>query len=103
MFALLALTIPFVVSILAAWAWSWRGIVAGIAGGAVLAFLFSLTKSLMDAREAEFHFKALNMALIFVVWLMGLIPGSFIGLSIRAIAKRRLGTPNKTIPISNSE
>ena len=98
MFAIVALTIPFVVSILAAWAWSWRGIVAVIAGGAVLAILFSLTKSLMDAREAEFHFRSLNIALTFVVWLMGLIPGSFIGLAIRSIAKRRRRTPNETIP-----
>ena len=86
------MTMPFIVSLFAAWAWGWRGIVSGIAGGAVLTFLFYLTQSVMDIRDAGFSVRPPNTAviMIFLFWLIGSIPASFIGLAIRSIAKRRM-------------
>jgi hypothetical protein len=95
--ALVALTVPFVVSFLAAWAWSWRGIAIAVAGGIAIALLVDLAQIVMDARRVGFYFRppTLSTALIIIVWLAMFIPGSIIGLAIRAIAERRLPASNK--------
>jgi hypothetical protein len=96
--AIVSMTIPFIVSLVAAWAWGWRGIVSGIAGGAILTFLFNLTRSVMDIRDAGFHVRPPNIAviIIFLFCLIGSIPGSFIGLAIRSIVKRRMQETSST-------
>jgi uncharacterized membrane protein YtjA (UPF0391 family) len=80
--AIVALTIPFIVSLLAAWAWGWRGIAASAAGGAALTFLIYLSQVIMFAKGARLP---LTVALIFVTWLAGSVPSSIIGLAIRSI------------------
>ena len=96
--AIVAMTTPFIVSVVAAWAWRWRGIVSGIAGAAILTFLLYLTQSVMDIRDAGFHLRPPNIAviIIFLFWLIGSIPGSFIGLAIRSIVKRRVQETSST-------
>jgi hypothetical protein len=84
--ALIALAIPFVVSFLGAWAWGWLGLVVSVVAGATLTFLTYLYQVITFVNGPR---PPLQVALIFITWLMACVPGSIIGLAIRAIAMRR--------------
>jgi TPR repeat protein len=85
---LFVLAIPFVTSLVAAWAWAARGIAISAAGGlliaAVIAFLpFS------SAAAYPLYVIGARAGLIFLVWLIASVPAVIIGLAVRSIARRR--------------
>jgi F0F1-type ATP synthase assembly protein I len=71
--AIVSMTVPFIVSLVAAWAWGWRGIVSGIAGGTILTFLFYLTQSVVDIRDAGFHVRPPRTSLSLSFFYFGLL------------------------------
>jgi hypothetical protein len=85
------LAIPFVVSIVAAWAWSWWGIGAIVVGGLVLTLLTYVNQLIVFIDGPR---PPLKIAMMFLTWLVGAVPGSIIGFAIRSIVSQ-LRPPSK--------
>jgi hypothetical protein len=82
---LVALSIPFMVGMLAAWAWRWRGIATAMAAGPIVAILISLSR-LTTSGYSPIVTTTLSVT---IAWLIASIPGAIIGLAISTIADRR--------------
>jgi hypothetical protein len=82
--AVLAVTVavPFVASIVAAWAWRWWGVGITVAGGIAVTALTYMNQVIAFINGPR---PPVHLATIFLAWLVGLIPGSIIGFAIRSL------------------
>jgi hypothetical protein len=87
----IVLAVPFVVSIVAVWAWSWWGVVGTVVGGLVLTVLIYVNQLIVFISGPR---PPLELVMIFLTWLIGAIPGSMIGFAIRSIVSQ-LRLPSK--------
>jgi hypothetical protein len=94
--ALIALAVPFVVGLLAARAWRWRGIATAMATGPVVAVLMSLSRATLRGSAMDFPAIVVSAIYITEVWLYASIPGAIIGLAVSAIADRRRRVDSKS-------
>jgi hypothetical protein len=85
------LAIPFFVSIVAAWAWRWWGVLAIVVGGLVLTVLIYVNQLIVFIHGPK---PPLELVMIFLTWLIGAIPGSIVGFAIRSIVSQ-LRSPSK--------
>jgi len=79
------LTVPFVVSLVAVWAWGWWGIVAVVVGGLTLTVLTYVNQLIVFIDGPR---PPLKIAMMFFTWSVGAVPGSITGFAIRSIVSR---------------
>jgi hypothetical protein len=83
--------VPFVVSIVAAWAWNWWGVAATVVGGLLVTLLTYVNQLIVFIDGPR---PPLKIAMMFLTWLVGAVPGSIIGFAIRSIVSQ-LRPPSK--------
>ena len=82
------LAIPFVVGMLAAWAWRWRGIAVCFAAGPVIAVLISLSRSAIKTGGMDLSAITTFTIHLTEIWLFASIPGVIVGFAIYTIKNR---------------
>jgi hypothetical protein len=85
------LSIPFVVSVVAVWAWHWWGVCVVVVGGLVLSVLTYVNQLIVFIDGPR---PPLKIALMFFTWSVGAVPGSILGFAIRSIVAQ-LRAPSK--------